>query len=102
MIIKTYTSILKEGEFIKYEDDDEELKYDDNKILNISLQKAKRASQMKPKVLTKCCKCGVNIWTSSWYFEGVIQHQAAVDWYMNQYGYCKKIEDNLNIDWIRK
>ena len=92
----------RSNKFIKYEDDDEEIKCNDNKILNLSLQKAKRASQMKPKVLTKCCKCGVDIWTSSWYFKGVIQHQNAVDWYMDQYDYCKKIEDKLNINWKKK
>lgn len=99
---KTCTTILRGGEFIKYEDDDEELKCDDNKILNLSLQKAKRASQMKAKVLTKCCKCYVDIWTSSWYFKGVIQHQNAVNWYMDKYGYCKIIDDKSNINWKKK
>ena len=85
----TYTSPHYGHEFIKYEDDNEEFKCKD-KILNLSLQKAKRASQMKPKVLIKCCKCNADIWTSSWYFKGIMHHQSAVDWYMNQYGYKKK------------
>jgi hypothetical protein len=97
----TYTSPYYGHEFIKYEDDNEEFKCKD-KILNLSLQKAKRASQMKPKVLIKCCKCNADIWTSSWYFKGIMQHQSAVDWYMNQYGYKKKTEDILNIQWVKK
>ena len=99
---KTATSIHNGYEFIKYEDDNEELKCDNNKILNLSLQKAKRASQMKPKILTKCCKCDVDIWTSSWYFKGILQHQAGINWYMNKYGYSKKVNNYLNIQWVKK
>ena len=99
---QTVTSIHNGYEFIQYEDDNEELKGDNNNnILNLSLQKAKRASQMKPKILIKCCKCDADIWTSSWYFKGIIHHQMAINWYMNKYGYKKKY-NNFNIEWKKK
>ena len=61
--------------------------------------RAARASQMRRKVLTECCKCGCKIWTSSWYFKGIIQHQQLVDWHMITRKYEKKIDNNFMVTW---
>ena len=82
--------------FAKSEYDGENLSYGvTDFVLKSSLEKAKFASQNSPRVKTKCCKCGYNIWTSSWYFKGIISHQNEVDFTMNQYGYSKKIDGEL-------
>ena len=68
-------------------------------VLKMSLMRAARASQMRRKVLTECCKCGCKIWTSSWYFKGIIQHQQLVDWHMITRKYEKKIDNDFMVTW---
>ena len=86
--------------FHNVEDDGMNLTKDvTNTVLKISLMKAVRASQIKQKVQTECCKCGRKIWTSSWYFKGVLNHQQLVDWHMITRKYVKKVDSDFMVTW---